>query len=1168
MLNPTMFKEMAFIGMLSPTGRCHVFDDAADGQVRGEGCGAVVLKPLEDIQKGNDNVRAILKGLAVAANGNQAANIAQPNRQAQEKLINAALMDAQVQPFEIDFLESACVGSLFGDQIEMRAVASVLGRGRDVSSPLVMNGVKANIGHLEAASGIAGLIKTALVLRFEQATPNAALRSLSSKIRAVTADVPLHFPRVLKKLICSPQKDEDKIFAGVSSYAATGTIAHAIVGQPPQELCPEYPRTSDVSETQEPLFTKRISFAWASPPHPLLQQKLDFGEKGIQYKAVFHDSLIELLEDYTVQGRSAFPASGFLEMALAAAMEQNTRRGVALRLEDMEVLLPLGLVSGEMIMYDIVTSGDAASGQFYSSESASLLCVINGIKNNSIGSTETQLESLDVLNKRCRMEVSGVRDRYAHLERCGYPGPQFQALERVWREESATEVVGEIFNPKPGHRFKVHPAVVDAGIQLCAFRLLGSNSSSAWQFTRVKTITFFPEETYHEDRALWVYSTCAKYASFVEQQDVELTYFNGKKQAFLHLDGCRCIPTAAWLNSSSPAVPFRMAFRRYGPPATKRPARLFVISDCSDPALMSEIKEIVAAIDLQAPFLEIMLLDRESTTDQMFFQISLFVDTMNFILGIEEAGLSTTTQLMQSWECSISPSRPHHSFSFRSSRSVELNTTACNGSAVEVAGTIRDVIHHYLEQDGSSEIQEIKVMPSVVDNLIIGAGVAGLVCARELLAAGHECLVLDRAQAVGGVWYSQANASSRVNSAGPAYQLIDRSPAHIYDTPTQMIMDDITHIAAAKLAGRIRLRVSVISVRPSENDQAHIISYQDHRTGHQATLTAKRVFACVNRRLGHLREISWPGESQFEGEICYGAGNAVSKLSFHERRVVIVGAGAFAIENARTALERGATKVTVLSRRRGTILPLAFDYLNYVRPFDRYFKHDRAGTLSVLTALADAYKQCKATEPECWSQGMLQPVGVGLGSSDIWLVAHYYGFLTTSLGEIGNVDAHGVVTSTGESIPCDIIIKCVGFHKNEAAREMLGADTVATNCVVRPNLVYLAEFTLDDGGVHELVTGSSYLDYFLLSVRLLLSQLERTGNISPEGRMVDICGVGRSLVINYMDEISQGNASETIRTHVSKLGLSRLCLLIVRLSLGHGAINDLSPSMRSGCLCP
>ena len=150
---------------------------------------------------------------------------------------------------------------------------------------------------------------------------------------------------------------------------------------------------------------------------------------------------------------------------------------------------------------------------------ASLLCVINGIKNNSIGSTETQLESLDVLNKRCRMEVSGVRDRYAHLERCGYPGPQFQALERVWREESATEVVGEIFNPKPGHRFKVHPAVVDAGIQLCAFRLLGSNSSSAWQFTRVKTITFFPEETYHEDRALWVYSTCAKYASFVEQQD-------------------------------------------------------------------------------------------------------------------------------------------------------------------------------------------------------------------------------------------------------------------------------------------------------------------------------------------------------------------------------------------------------------------------------------------------------------------------------------------------------------------------------------------------------------------------------------------------------------------------------------------------------------------------
>ena len=138
--------------MLSPSGSCNAFDAAADGAIRGEGCGMLVLKRLREAVADGDRIWGVVRGTAVNQNG-ATAGLAVPNGPAQEQVIEEALARAGVSPAEVDYLEAHGSGSELGDPIEVRAAAAVYGKGRDADRPLLIGSVKTNIGHLEAAAG-------------------------------------------------------------------------------------------------------------------------------------------------------------------------------------------------------------------------------------------------------------------------------------------------------------------------------------------------------------------------------------------------------------------------------------------------------------------------------------------------------------------------------------------------------------------------------------------------------------------------------------------------------------------------------------------------------------------------------------------------------------------------------------------------------------------------------------------------------------------------------------------------------------------------------------------------------------------------------------------------------------------------------------------------------
>ncbi len=222
-LNPAITINLSQSGMLSPDGRCKTFDASANGYGRGEGCGVLVLKTLSEAQKKGDRILAILRGSAVNHNG-AAAGLTVPSGPAQQELLRQAIADARITPEDVGYIEAHGTGTSLGDPIEMNAIASVYGKR---SQPLYVGSVKTNIGHLEAAAGMAGIIKTILVLQKGEIpahlhfqTPNPLINWQDNSIKIPTQTI--------------PWPNSNKIpMAGVSSFGFSGTNAHVIVEKAP-----------------------------------------------------------------------------------------------------------------------------------------------------------------------------------------------------------------------------------------------------------------------------------------------------------------------------------------------------------------------------------------------------------------------------------------------------------------------------------------------------------------------------------------------------------------------------------------------------------------------------------------------------------------------------------------------------------------------------------------------------------------------------------------------------------------------------------------------------------------------------------------------------------------------------------------------------------------------
>ncbi|MBG1268402.1 non-ribosomal peptide synthetase/type I polyketide synthase [Nostoc sp. WHI] len=222
-LNPAITINLSQSGMMSPDGRCKTFDAAANGYVRGEGCGVLVLKRLSVAQKKGDRILAVLRGSAVNHNG-AAAGLTVPSGPAQQDLLRQALADARVAPQKVGYIEAHGTGTSLGDPIEMNAIAAVYG---ERSQPLYVGSVKTNIGHLEAAAGLAGMIKAILALQHGEIPPHLHFQQPNPLIN--WQGYPIKIP---SQTIPWSNNGEVRI-AGVSSFGFSGTNSHVIVEQAP-----------------------------------------------------------------------------------------------------------------------------------------------------------------------------------------------------------------------------------------------------------------------------------------------------------------------------------------------------------------------------------------------------------------------------------------------------------------------------------------------------------------------------------------------------------------------------------------------------------------------------------------------------------------------------------------------------------------------------------------------------------------------------------------------------------------------------------------------------------------------------------------------------------------------------------------------------------------------
>ena len=169
-----VFEAFARASMLSPTGQCHTWDASADGYLCGEGCGAILLMPANAAKEGSIYVNIL--GTSAMSDGTLA-SITAPNGSAQGKLIERALEASGIRPNDIDYIEAHGTGTALGDPIEIETLAEVFKKSKTKSILLMVGSVKSNIGHLECAAGIAGLIKAVLILVHEHAPSNIGLEN-------------------------------------------------------------------------------------------------------------------------------------------------------------------------------------------------------------------------------------------------------------------------------------------------------------------------------------------------------------------------------------------------------------------------------------------------------------------------------------------------------------------------------------------------------------------------------------------------------------------------------------------------------------------------------------------------------------------------------------------------------------------------------------------------------------------------------------------------------------------------------------------------------------------------------------------------------------------------------------------------------------------------------
>ena len=300
MCSPETAMALSRARMMAPDGRCKAFDDAADGFVRAEGCGVLILKRLSDARRDGDRIHAVLRGSALGQDG-RSTGLTVPNGPAQVQVVRAALADAGLTPDEIDYIEAHGTGTSLGDPIEIRALGEVFGSER--RRPLRVGSVKTNMGHLESAAGIAGVMKAIIAVREGEIPPHLHLQEPSTRIEweSYALDVPaagMTWPET-----GAPRR------AGVSSFGFSGTNAHVVVEQAP---------TSDAGTIEAPSLPLQLMPISGFTPEAL-------GTLHVRYGEAFAGASADEFRDFCHTARVGRSELGWRQAVVVADADEAGR---------------------------------------------------------------------------------------------------------------------------------------------------------------------------------------------------------------------------------------------------------------------------------------------------------------------------------------------------------------------------------------------------------------------------------------------------------------------------------------------------------------------------------------------------------------------------------------------------------------------------------------------------------------------------------------------------------------------------------------------------------------------------------------------------------------------------------------------------------------------------
>jgi acyl transferase domain-containing protein len=467
--------------MLSKDGRCKAFDASADGYVRGEGCGAVMLKRLlnAEVDARHIPVLAVIRGTAVNQDGRSAVLTA-PNGPAQEAVIRKAWQEAGIAGSDVAYVVAHGTGTALGDPIEIGALKATYGAGREEDRPLVVTSVKPNIGHLEAGAGIANLIAAVLAIHHREAPGIVNLERLNPYMNLEGFAV--LFPKEPTRLEGS---EDGRLLAGLSSFGFGGTNAHAILEGSSGYSMSELASTKGLFE--------REAFPWRTPSHPMIQLRVGedkSGKDAMGYGCRMGGRLGRLLEDHVVKGQVVVPGAAIVELACASFLERglgaSDKEAGRVILSDLVLYEPILLSMGNgssgsnTTLRCVISSGGSFEVLSEASSGESSRSHARGHVDVSGRSLGLSIEELSELEGRCSVKVD-VDDLYDKLRGSGLEyGPRFQTIREAWGsgkgEALGVVSVGEVDDKSWDGAFHMHPAVLDGALQLLAVALEGKGS--------------------------------------------------------------------------------------------------------------------------------------------------------------------------------------------------------------------------------------------------------------------------------------------------------------------------------------------------------------------------------------------------------------------------------------------------------------------------------------------------------------------------------------------------------------------------------------------------------------------------------------------------------------------------------------------------------------------